>query len=108
MNIEFTRPVKIVTQVSQSTHPSYYVDEPYSILYRDEDTRITFNKTQGIAITLPTTASGDTHSVEFTIPNLEVQGSGSIEIFVEGDLQNNVDVNLVPISGEAEPIIINL
>ena len=108
MNVEFTRPIQIRTAVTQNSHPDYYEDLPYSIIYRDEDTGVTFNKTQGITVTLPTTASGDTHSVEFTIPNLEVQGSGSIEIFVEGDLHNNVDVNLVPISGETEPIVINL
>ena len=108
MNIEFTRPVKITTAVSQLSHPHYYVDEPYSILYRDEDTKVTFNKTQGLILTLPTVIEGDEHSIEFTIPNLEVEGSGSIEIYCGGDYQNSVEINVVPISGETEPVIINL
>lgn len=108
MNIEFTRPVKIVTAVTQSSHPDYYSNESYSIIYRDDDTGVTLNKSQGMTVILPTTASGDVHSLEFTIPNLEVDGSGSIEIFTEGDLQNNVDINVVPITGQTEPVIINL
>ena len=108
MNIEFTRPVKIVTTVAQSTHPSYYEDEPHAIFYRDEDTAITFNKTQGLAVNLPTDLESDTHSIEFTLPNLEVNGSGSIEIYCGGDIQNTVNVNIIPITGETEPIYINL
>jgi hypothetical protein len=108
MNIEFTRPVRIITAVTQLSHPQYYVDEPYSILYRDEDTKVTLNKTQGLVVTLPTIPEGDEHSLEFTIPNLEVEGSGSIEIFCLGDYQNSIEVNVVPITGETEPVIINL
>ena len=108
MNIEFTRPIHIVTTVTQSSHPSYYRDEPYGILYRDEDTKVTFNKTQGIAVTLPTVPEGDTHTLEFTLPNLEVVGSGSIEIYSGGDYQNSVEINVVPVTGETEPVIINL
>lgn len=108
MNIEFTRPVKVVTTVTQSSHPDYYDNGNYSITYRDEDTGVTLNKSQGMTVVLPTTASGDTHSLQFTLPDLEVDGSGSIEIFFEGDLQNNVDINVVPSSGQTEPVIINL
>ena len=108
MNIEFTRPVRITTAVTQLSHPQYYVDEPYSILYRDENTKVTLNKTQGLTVTLPTIPEGDEHSLEFTLPNLEVEGSGSIEIYYGGDYQNTVDVNIVPITGETEPVIINL
>lgn len=108
MNIEFTRPIHIVTAVTQSSHPSYYKDEPYAILYRDEGTKITFNKTQGIVVNIPTVPEGDTHTLEFTLPNLEVVGSGSIEIYTGGDYQNSVEINVVGISGETDPIVINL
>lgn len=108
MNIEFTRPVKIVTAVTQDSHRGYYEDEPHSIIYRDEDTRVTLNKTQDLTVVIPTVAEGDEHSIEFTLPNLEVEGSGSIEIYSAGDYQNSVEINVVPISGETEPVIINL
>ncbi len=108
MNIEFTRPIKIVTAVAQSTHPSYYQDEPHAIFYRDEDTAVTLNKTQGLTVTMPTDLVSGTHSIEFTLPNLEVNGSGSIEIYCGGDIQNTVEINVLPISGETSPITINL
>lgn len=108
MNIEFTRPIKIVTTVAQSTHPSYYQDEPHAIFYRDEDTAVTLNKTQGLTVTLPTDLVSDTHSIEFILPNLEVNGSGSIEIYCGGDIQNTVEVIVVGVSGETDPIVINL
>ena len=108
MNIEFTRPVKIVTTVAQSTHSNYYEDEPYAIFYRDEDSAITLNKTQGLDVHLPTDLESDTHSIQFTLPNLEVNGSGSLEVYCGGDIQNTVDINIVPITGETTPIEINL
>ena len=108
MNIEFTRPVKIVTAVTQATHPHWYMEGPYTIIYRDNDTGTTFNKGQGLELSIPTVPEGDEQIIEFTIPNLEVEGSGSIEIFCLGDYQNSIEVNVVPITGETEPVIINL
>ena len=108
MNIEFTRPIKLVTAVAKSTHPSYYIEEPYGILYRDEDTKVSYNKTRDINTTLPTDIEGGTHIVEFTLPNLEVSGPGSIEIYCGGDIQNTVNINIVPSTGETAPIQINL
>lgn len=108
MNIELTRPVKVVTTVALPSHPQYYEDVAHSIIYRDDDTTMTLNISQGIGVTVPTDAASDTHTIEFTIPNLGTTGSGSIEIYAGGDLENSLNVNIIPITGESSPIIINL
>ena len=108
MNIEFTRPVKIVTAVTQSSHPHYYNGNGYGVHFRHEETGITFKKSTGITKIIPTIPSGDIHSIEFTLPNLEVTGSGVLEIMCDGDPQNYVNVTVVPVTGETEPVIINL
>lgn len=108
MNIEFTRPIKIVTEVTQSSHPHYYNGNKYGVHYTDNETRTVFKKYTDLTTVIPTNPEGDTHSIEFTLPDLGLTGSGSLEIMCDGDPQNNVNINVVAISGETEPVIINL
>ena len=108
MNIEFSRLIKISTEVTKITHPLYYSEDDYGIHYFDTQTGTTFKKYTDLTIVRPTSNEGDTHSIEFTLPNLELLGSGSLQIYCGGDLQNSVNINVVPPTGETEPIYINL
>tara|TARA_R110000803_G_C11986669_1_gene321393 strand:+ start:1946 stop:2272 length:327 start_codon:yes stop_codon:yes gene_type:complete len=108
MNIELARPVQLVTTVTLPTHPQYYEDVAHSITYRDDETTMTLNMSQGIGVTVATNPTSDTHTVEFTLPNIGTTGSGSIEVYAGGDLENNIQINIIPITGETSPILINL
>ena len=108
MNIEFTRPIKIVTAVTQSSHPHYYNSNGYGVHYADNETNTAFKKYTEIATVIPTNPEGDIHSIEFTLPDLGTTGSGSLVIVCDGDPQNTVNINIVPSTGETTPIQINL